>query len=80
MPQFVAAAYGAAKAWLATTAFTVAGAAVTYGTVIKAALLVASVAYTARSNSKMRKALAAMGLDQGRTLMTRDPVAPATSA
>lgn len=43
---------------------------------VKAASLVASVAYSANQSSKARKAMRNSGLDQGRTIMVRDPLAP----
>lgn len=72
MPQAVPAAVAA---WWGSTAVTVAGYAVTYGAIVKAAILVASVAYSQAQTSKMRRAMNASSLDQGRTVMARDPIA-----
>lgn len=63
-------------AWLGSTAVTVGGYAVTYGAVVKGALLVASVAYSSNQSSKLRKSINNAGLDQGRSVMVRDPIAP----
>jgi hypothetical protein len=72
MPQLVAAA-----AALATTeAFTVAGIIVTYGNIAQFAVFAGSIAYSASQSAKLRKAMSTASLDQGRTVMARDPVAP----
>lgn len=72
MPAVVAAAVAASSA----TAFTVAGYAVTYGALAKVAFIAGSVAYSSSQSSKLRRSLATSSLDQGRTVMVRDPIAP----
>jgi hypothetical protein len=71
MPAAIPAAIGFVSTWW--------GALSTAGKIwfaVKAASLVASVAYSANQASKARKAMRNGGLDAGRTIMTRDPIAP----
>lgn len=65
----------AAVAFFGATAATIGGYAITYGAIAKAVVLVGSVAYSQRQTAKLRKSLAT-NLDQGRTIMSRDPIAP----
>jgi hypothetical protein len=78
MPQvipFIKAAVVAFKAWAATTAFTVVGTAVTYGTIVKVALVIGSYAYQRQQTKKALSALAggSTNLDQGRMVTVREP-------
>jgi hypothetical protein len=75
MPPAVAAVAAVA----AKTAFTIGTVAVTYGAIAKAALVVGSIAYSSAQARKLRKSMRGTGaaqLDQGRTTMLRDPLAP----
>lgn len=77
MPEIVggAIAYAFGAAGAGATAFTVAGVAVTYTTIGTAVILAGSVAYSSSQNSKLRRALGTAGIDSGRSVMARDPIA-----
>src|SRR5687767_5292529 len=79
MPQVIgyglAYAFGAAGATAASTAFTIAGVAVTYGAIGSVIVAGAAVAYSSSQSAKMRKSLGTGAFqDQGRNVMVRDPV------
>ena len=60
----------------AKVAFTIGTVAVTYGTLATIATVAASVAYASSQSAKLRRQLSTGSIDQGRSLMTRDPIAP----
>lgn len=60
----------------ATVAFTIGTVAVTYGTLATIATVAASIAYSSAQSAKLRRQLSTGSIDQGRNLMTRDPIAP----
>jgi hypothetical protein len=81
MPQAIIAAAAATKAFLATTAFTIAAntaaaTAVTYGTILKFTLLAASTIVSSSYARKQAKKAMRNTLNQGRTEMIRSPAAP----
>lgn len=76
MPQVIAAAVAYLIPATAATAVTVAATAVSYATLIGyAATIGASIAYGSAQSAKMRNALASLSSDQGRNVMSRDPLA-----
>lgn len=76
MPAVVAAAVAYIAPATAATAFTIGATAVTYASLIGyAAVIGGSIAYSSSQNAKLRQSLANSSLDQGRTVMARDPIA-----
>ena len=75
MPQAIGAVLTAVKGFFASTAFSIGKFAITWGNVASGALLASTVAY---SSYQQRKALraAAAALNQGRTIMVREPAYP----
>ncbi len=71
MPAAIPAAIGFVGTWWGAL-----GPAAKVWFVVKAAALVASVAYSYSQAAKLRRSIGNGGLDQGRSVMTRDPVAP----
>ena len=60
----------------AKTVFTIGKIVVTVKTLVTIAAIAASIAYTSAQNAKMKRRISTSGIDNGRSIMTRDPVAP----
>jgi hypothetical protein len=82
MPQVVGAAIlGAFGVGASTAGATILVAGVSTGLTLAgavggAALIAGSIAYSSSQNAKIRRAMSSANLDQGRSVMVRDPVAP----
>jgi hypothetical protein len=74
---FVKAAVVAVKAWAATTAFTVVGTAVTYGALVKTALVVGTYAYQRKQAKKALGAMSSIMASEVRTQNVRTSTGPA---
>lgn len=74
---WVKAAFVAVKAWAATTAFTVVGTAVTYGTLVKAAIVVGTYAYNRKQAKKALGAMNSLMAAEVRTQNIRTSTGPA---